>query len=1657
MNSSSHPSPQPKLAPNCPVSSAFLNETRGLDLPFHDGPLVGRLPKIQATEDLEGKVASFLSVPRGSRPTEKGSLGSAASGPLTLRTDISVQATLQKLKNASTEAIAQPRSLQLGAGPQKGTKPQQAQQAQREQSQVSGGGDEDEDAGYVYPKPEIARHLLPTRPVSKISVSTSLSHSAFAVSLSPPLATDPAAAAVVTAAAIVSAAAAAAAAAAVTATAATAATGEAVVATEYNALNGAPAALGSGSKMWGDLGVDALGLIRREFAAFGKAGATVDEFIWMMSRRMDSLATYGDRAFAGAMIELFSDIDANRSGRINWDEFTEYVRESASEDPEAYSADDLERFARSASFVDQVVRPAAPEKITYLREIERVATCDVDGFVRLYLHDTMALADAVSMGGAQPLAVCCVAQAVGWYLAVSTNDFVVHLLDAALLKPRLKLRTKEAQTCLLWDGLYSMLVMGGLYGTVRFWSFKDSASPKEVRAVVPSEHFASPQAQAQALATDRDGALRARLAVTDMIFLEDLGEIATSSLDGLIRLWDRRTGVKKHTLTRGHEKGVVALAFAPLQKLLISVGFEHEIVLWNPFVDGLFTRVRGHDFPLCGVAVIREKNQFVSLDTFGHLKVWDVRSFTCLYTSDIGVPPDSGHGLVFLGGPGGAGPDRFVTSDSQGLILLEHVEPEFSDRTDEHPLVAVFFNPNLMTVATVAQRSVKIWDAHSARLLRVYRDPFSGPDAALHITAAAQNDQATKIYLGSGDGRVCAINYKNGVKVRDFPSHDREVTALLHVSEQRLLISSSLDKTVAIHDEVNIDLTATHVTAPNAVRALLTGHTGPVRCISYSMNLGIVASGSADRTIRVREVRDGTLSGICRGAGSHDGEISALAFMEHRPLLISADVEGVVIVWSVPPVVLKYQILLRLNAGLDHPITCLSLLNNASMIVAGDDDGCLHTWDLTRVLQHINVDLFTVKEGNGGGGSMAALDGATSSGNTPYPRSQRGGEDDLAQIAVAATWSVPDSVAKRTVYYKGLELSRARTTNADTRDFHALGAPAFRVPHRRVAVHKDDVAGLFVIPNEAGGGGVITVGAADRLAIVSSLSPGSDAVVCGTLRQHPTAAARSAWSFPLDLSLQIVAREQRIDAAVARFRARSEAVRAAENARYAELRVALHRVAGERDVASTPSTPATRSHPPPPITSSNSMPRLFSSSMSTRGGGGDADARRQQPAEAASALQSSTPFLTELSRPDLLLRNNSSPTRLGAAGAHQHPATHFILGDDDERLRQQRRIIEDNLRLFGRGGRSGNPVDAWSDDDGGSENGDRGKNDDDSSSTTTASSSSSSYEYNGVDLPPKPIPKDAWDSLGLPRSMRRVKPIPGLDEPEENEGRKREVAARLVQLAPFYSLFKDTEHEIKASEPPPHLRGIHKPSNPLPDLPPSNPSSAPPKERRLQYKKKERKRARRVNNAGANTQSLAEDAAAGRPYQSAQSARDSALLLRLTGDQQVNQQQQHQPQSQVQSQSQSQSQSQQQTPIGSSSQLTSPALLGHTERASYQLPPPRKAEKTAFPVDRRDDLVPRQAGIIIPAAASHNPVRRQTRSVITPSTPTSGPPTPHFYASPSRRMAMGQGRSSPVTPRPPARLTSPARSSRQTAPKPQPSTALAPLRLKVSYTTLEKY
>ena len=696
--------------------------------------------------------------------------------------------------------------------------------------------------------------------------------------------------------------------------------------------------------------------------------------------------------------ELFDEIDINGDKKVEWDEFTAFIVEKASltsyiglnaltrfeeilKDPGAKTIQTQP--IENAFFVQPLdVVAFYIEKEVTSESLFSASSSNAGGpCIKLYnvedLTEVASLRNKDIRGA--PTAYAYVgdhlthhSSSVQGKLAVSCTDSSIVLwgLDQNKLHPfqvSARFPTPHTQCGLLWEPRYKLLYSASVAGLVHAW---DVDTKKEITCMYGHNDM-----------------------VMNLCDMKQLEAISSCSMDRNICVWDLHTGARRQKM-EGHQKGVLSLTYNDDFKLLLSAGFEHDANVWSPFSPTVIFKLKGHKNSLVSIDSIEGTNQVVTADTDGTYKIWDLRNFQCVQTfsaevdemANLGLEDDSDNSqltsftlcqnrieerVARL-----IGTTRRLHVFEQGIVNVD------TGGADDLPIQAAIYNDVLSSIITTHGCSVKIWNALIGKLEKAYFDlTVNGSD----ITAIVLDNRKRKFIIGDHLGDIQIHNYQSGALMKVFDPHASQITSLKYIDELKYVVSVSWDGAIVVHDEDPPDHGV-------VVRTMDVAHThrGDISCAAVSYNLTLLATGAADKTVRIWDTETGKIEAKLE----FEHEINEIVFLHPYPLIVIADSAGIVWVYGVRGSIFKYHCPLHFCHFYKHegendymasdsenskvmqrkqavsskvkrrfsleehrtltPVLCLDW-DNESRLYTGGDRGQVACWDFTEVIKTLNV------------------------------------------------------------------------------------------------------------------------------------------------------------------------------------------------------------------------------------------------------------------------------------------------------------------------------------------------------------------------------------------------------------------------------------------------------------------------------------------------------------------------------------------------------------------------------------------------------------------------------------------------------------------------------------------------------------------------------
>ncbi|MGD9144483.1 MAG: protein kinase [Anaerolineae bacterium] len=486
--------------------------------------------------------------------------------------------------------------------------------------------------------------------------------------------------------------------------------------------------------------------------------------------------------------------------------------------------------------------------------------------------------------------------------------------------------------------------------------------------------------------------------VLSVVFDPDGTRLATTSLDGTVRVWDAATGQELLALS-GHTGPVQGIAFSPDGMLLATGGEDGAVKVWSlssgadPAGEELLT-LSAHAGPVYAVAYSPDGTRLATVGADGTARVWDATSGEELLTlsghsgpvRDVAFSPD-GTRLATTGAdekvkvwslgsgaiPSAGSFQDMLRASAAGQELLT-----LSGHTG--PVHGITFSPDGTRLATASEdRTGRVWDVSADQELpalfghvgTVWDAAFS-PDGTRLATAGEDRTARVWSLASSADPSTDLGTGALGQEVLTLSGHSQDVNFVAFSPDGTRLATASYDGTAKVWS------LASSTAAPGEALLTLSGHTGWVMCVAFSPDGTRLATTSADGTARVWDAASGdeliTLPG-------HTGLVYAVAFSPDGTRLATASYDGTARVWSLASsAATSGQALLTLP-GHTGWVFGIAFSPDGTRLATCGEDGTGRVWDvasgreLLTLSGHTDWALDIAFSPDGGSLATASADG----------------------------------------------------------------------------------------------------------------------------------------------------------------------------------------------------------------------------------------------------------------------------------------------------------------------------------------------------------------------------------------------------------------------------------------------------------------------------------------------------------------------------------------------------------------------------------------------------------------------------------------------------------------------------------------------------------
>ena len=501
--------------------------------------------------------------------------------------------------------------------------------------------------------------------------------------------------------------------------------------------------------------------------------------------------------------------------------------------------------------------------------------------------------------------------------------------------------------------------------------------------------------------------------VTSLGFPADGRFLASGSFDGTVRLWDidtgKQTAVFAGHVFAGHPAPISAIAVSPDGKTIVSGDtWQGTLILWDTetgeqikrhtiYTDNLIHRLRIfldknrtllYPNSIEALAFSPDGNTFASGHGDAILRLWDAengRKLSTLREHERGYI----EGLAFS--PDGK---TLASSSIDNMILhtLQKGKPQLR-LTIKHSFIRhLAFSPEETLVGfdsrprAAKKEDLHVWDTNTGEYLHSIYTKHTDQHEALAISPHRDT-----VLTGSWDGTIHQWEIATGTHLSTFATgHGRGARRLTFSEDGQTLMSTRVrwgheDQHLFWNTTTGAQISAPDLkeivketlgkqspNLPNSVISAkiagdrkyiqvqevatgremyrITEHKGDIRTFAFSPDRKILASGSADMTIRLWDALTGNK---ILTLPTYTNEVFAVAFSPDGKILAGGGVydsqlgrSDLIRLWEVPS-----GRILTTFAGHTSTVRVLRFSPDGKTLASSGDDGTILLWDMDRTVQ----------------------------------------------------------------------------------------------------------------------------------------------------------------------------------------------------------------------------------------------------------------------------------------------------------------------------------------------------------------------------------------------------------------------------------------------------------------------------------------------------------------------------------------------------------------------------------------------------------------------------------------------------------------------------------------------------------------------------------
>ncbi|DBA00935.1 TPA: hypothetical protein N0F65_006135, partial [Lagenidium giganteum] len=539
-----------------------------------------------------------------------------------------------------------------------------------------------------------------------------------------------------------------------------------------------------------------------------------DDFIVEMlcGLHAESLPREAQVELTAQLSALFRQADLRSQGVLNWSDMCAFIAQSSDEvctlDDTLINKYSVDMAPCPLNLVSEV------KSMFYFAPVDQLLIQEAKhkGF-RMYNAKTNRPVLEVNNPHSGPI-LDAIYSPFGRYIITSSTSPILCFYDADQLRLRQQIPTEGVQTAL---ALPLETTLG---------------SPILFSACASGQVYAWNMETLQLTDTFLSKGSHGHAAITDLVVIDGMSQIACASMDTKIHMIDLHKGSVAKTLS-GHKKGISMLRYCNENGYLVSAGVDHSLQVWNPHLEQRVGTLSGHRHQLIGMEVIENSPEIITADESGIVKIWDLRKFSVVQTlvkeqyirssesSATGVARRNiarqMNAMCYM-----ATQKRIAIAHSTVYFVdaeqplqpteqrhQEAIKPSFTGDeedgenavpTDAVKPLLITYNPPSRCIISFSGWDFKCWDIFTGKFIRSVPRSLVG-----EYTTVCEVEDHYSCFVGTDNGVIARLMIPSGSIVVQRIVHTAEVTTAQYMPARKQVVIGYADGIIVVADNETLE------------------------------------------------------------------------------------------------------------------------------------------------------------------------------------------------------------------------------------------------------------------------------------------------------------------------------------------------------------------------------------------------------------------------------------------------------------------------------------------------------------------------------------------------------------------------------------------------------------------------------------------------------------------------------------------------------------------------------------------------------------------------------------------------------------------------------------------------------------------------------------